>query len=139
SMQSPERRLHMPRWATGRLPQGLPRDVFVMAGVGLCVALGFGVVAPAIPLFAEQFGVSATAAGAVVPVFALTKFAFGLPAGRLTDKVGERTGLMLGLAIVGISSLLAGLSQSYTQLVVLRGVGGIGSALFGVGAMGLVL
>ncbi|NYI65842.1 MFS transporter [Spelaeicoccus albus] len=121
------------------LPRDLPGDVFAMAGVALCVALGFGVVAPAIPLFATQFGVGATLAGAVVSAFACLRFLSGLAAGRLSDFLGERTALMLGLIVVAISSLIAGLAQSYPQLIVLRGVGGIGSAIFGIGAMGLVL
>src|SRR5699024_5893942 len=53
--------------------------------------------------------------------------------------IGERRGLFVGIAVVAVSSLLAGLAQSYPQLLVLRGVGGVGSALFGVGAMSLVL
>ena len=122
-----------------RKPTGLPADVFVMSGVALCVALGFGIVAPAIPLFAREFGVSATAAGAVVSAFALMRFVSGLGGGWLVNRIGERTGLILGLVVVGVSSLLAGLAQSYPQLLVLRGIGGIGSAVFGVGAMGLVL
>jgi MFS family permease len=118
---------------------GLPADVYAMCGVAFCVALGFGVVAPAIPLFASEFGVNATAAGAVVSAFALMRLLSGLGAGRLTDWLGERSGLVLGLAVVAVSSLLAGLSQSYTQLIVLRGIGGVGSAVFGVAAVSIVL
>lgn len=110
-----------------------------MSGVALCVALGFGVVAPAIPLFATEFGVDATAAGAVISAFALMRLISDPAAGGLVDRIGERTGLMLGLIVVAVSSLLAGLSQSYPQLLVLRGVGGIGSAVFGVAAVSLVL
>jgi MFS family permease len=122
-----------------RLPTDLPRDVVAMSAVAFCVALGFGVVAPAIPLFATQFGVDATAAGAVVSVFALMRLLSGLAAGRVVDALGERTSLMLGVGVVGISSLFAGLSENYPQLLVLRGVGGVGSAVFGVAAMSLVL
>ena len=118
---------------------GLPADVYAMCGVAFCVALGFGVVAPAIPLFASEFGVNATAAGAVVSAFALMRLLSGLGAGRLTDWLGERSSLTLGLAVVAVSSLLAGLSQSYTQLIVLRGIGGVGSAVFGVAAVSIVL
>ncbi len=117
----------------------MPRDVLTMSAVAFCVALGFGVVAPAIPLFAKQFGVSAAAAGAVVSAFALMRLLSGLGAGRLVDWLGERTGLALGIGVVGVSSLLAGVSQDYPQLLVLRGIGGVGSAVFGVAAVSQVL
>jgi len=117
----------------------MPRDVVTMSAVAFCVALGFGVVAPAIPLFAKQMHVSAAAAGGVVSAFALMRLLSGLGAGRLVDWVGERNGLALGIAVVGISSLLAGLSQDYPQLLVLRGIGGVGSAVFGVAAVSQVL
>ena len=63
----------------------LPPEVAVLTAVAFSVALGFGVVAPAIPLFAREFGVSNFAAGAVVSVFALVRFASapgGRPAGQ---------------------------------------------------------
>ncbi len=118
---------------------GLPRETYVLAVVAFCVALGFGIVAPAIPLFARQFGVGSTAAGAVVSAFALARFVSGLAAGRLVDRVGERVALVGGIAVVAVSSLLAGLSVTYPQLVVLRGVGGVGSAVFTIASTSLLL
>ncbi|HET8603119.1 MAG TPA: MFS transporter [Marmoricola sp.] len=131
--------LRLAQTVRSRMATDLPADVFAMCGVAFCVALGFGVVAPAIPLFASEFGVDATAAGAVVSAFALMRFLSGLGAGRLVDWMGERSGLVIGLAVVAVSSLLAGLSQSYGQLLVLRGVGGVGSAVFGVASVSIVL
>ncbi|MCW2605344.1 MAG: transporter [Frankiales bacterium] len=125
-----------------RLPaglRGLPREAFVLALVAFCVALGFGIVAPAIPLFALQFGVGPTAAGAVVSAFALMRFASGLGSGRLVDRVGERQALVGGIAVVAGSSLLAGLAVSYPQLLVLRGIGGVGSAVFTIASTSLLL
>ena len=117
----------------------LPRESFVLALVAFCVALGFGIVAPAVTLFALQFGVGTTAAGAVVSAFALMRLVSGLAGGRLVDRVGERTALLAGLAVVAVSSLFAGLAVSYPQLLILRGVGGIGSAVFTIAATSLLL
>jgi len=118
--------------------QGLPREVAVLAAVAVAVAVGFGVVAPAIPQFARSFGVGKTAAGAVVSAFALMRFVSAIGGGRLVDAFGERLILATGIGIVAVSTGLAGLSQSYLQLLLLRGVGGIGSAMFTISATALL-
>ncbi len=119
--------------------RGMPREVAVLTAVAFAVAVGFGIVFPVIPLFAKDFGVSAFAASAVISIFALTRFVSSPPAGWLVDRVGERVILGIGIFIVGISSALAGLAQEYWQLLVLRGAGGIGSAMFTVSAYALLL
>jgi MFS family permease len=107
--------------------------------VAFSVALGFGIVAPAIPLFAKDFGVTNFAAGAVISVFALVRFASAPVAGRFVNRFGERLVLAGGIGIVGVSSLLAGFSGNYGQLIVLRGIGGFGSAMFTVSSFALLL
>jgi MFS family permease len=129
----------MPRVRVPGSLRGLPRETFVLALVAFCVALGFGIVVPAVPLFAASLGVGATGAGAVVSAFALMRLVSGLAAGRLVDRVGERAALQAGLAVVAVSSALAGLAQSFPQLLVLRGVGGIGSAVFTIASTSLLL
>jgi len=111
----------------------------VLTAVAFSVALGFGIVAPAIPLFAKAFDVSNFAAGAVISVFALVRFASAPVAGRLVNRLGERVVLASGIGIVGVSSLLSGLSGSYAQLILLRGIGGFGSALFTVSSFALLM
>ena len=53
---------------------GLPREVAVLTAVAFCVALGFGILAPSLPIFARTFDVSALQASAVISVFALMRF-----------------------------------------------------------------
>lgn len=110
----------------------------MLASVAVAVAVGFGVVAPAIPVFAHSFGVGNTAVGAVISAFALMRFVSAMACGRLVDAVGERIILTVGIGIVAVSTGLAGLSQSYVQLLVLRGIGGVGSAMFTVSALALL-
>jgi MFS family permease len=122
-----------------RLVGGLPAEVLVLVAVAFCVALGFGIVAPALPVFAKSFDVTVFAASAVISVFALVRLVSAPPAGWLVNRLGERAVLATGLAIVAGSSLFAGLSQTYLQLLLLRGVGGLGSAMFTVSAFSLLL
>lgn len=119
--------------------RGLPVEVAVLSAVAFFVAAGFGIVAPAIPVFARSFGVTRTAAGAVISAFALMRLISALGCGRLVNRFGERLVLGAGITIVAVSSALAGLAANYGQLLTLRGVGGIGSAMFSVSASSLLL
>lgn len=117
----------------------LPREVRVLVAVAFFVALGFGIVAPALPVFARDFGVGKAAAAAVISVFAFLRIAFAFPAGKLVDRYGERLIMATGIGIVAVSSVLAGTAQSYPELIILRGVGGVGSAMFSISALGLLV
>jgi MFS transporter, DHA1 family, multidrug resistance protein len=119
--------------------RGLPREVVILTAVSFTVALGYGIVAPDIPAFARHFGVSTAQAASVVSAFALLRIIGALPAGRLVDRFGEPGVMTAGIAIVAVSSVLAGFSGSFAELIVLRGVGGLGSAMFGVSAQTLLL
>ncbi|HEU5267238.1 MAG TPA: MFS transporter [Jatrophihabitans sp.] len=119
--------------------RGLPAEVRALVGVAFMVALGFGLVAPALPLFARQFGVGKAAAGAVVSAFALMRLLMAPFVGRLVNAFGERVLLASGIGVVAVSSALAGLAQTYWQLLVLRGAGGIGSIMFSVSAASLLV
>lgn len=118
---------------------GLPSEVAVLTAIAFCVALGFGILLPSLPIFASTFDVSAFQASSVIAVFALVRFVTSPFAGALVDRLGERTVLASGLFIVAFSSALAGFSQSLIQLLVLRGAGGLGSSMFTVSAMALLL
>lgn len=127
--------------ALGRTPflKGLPLEVGVVTAVAFFVALGFGILAPSIPVFARTFGVSAMAASSVISVFALVRFISSPAAGAMVNRFSERSVLATGLIIVSVSSLAAGFSQNFVQLLVLRGIGGLGSTMFTVSALSLLL
>ncbi len=124
------------RWSLPRPPS---REVGVLAAVGFSVAIGFGIVAPAIPLLARSFGVGDLAASAVISAFALMRLVSALGGGALVERFGERRVLATGIAIVAVSSAAAGAAPSYGWLLALRGVGGIGSAMFSISALTLLL
>lgn len=117
----------------------LPREVRILVAVAFFVALGFGIVAPALPVFARDFGVGRAAAGAVISVFAVMRIVAAFPAGLIINRIGERVVMTTGIAIVAVSSVLAGLAQNYAELITLRGIGGLGSAMFSVSALSLLI
>jgi MFS family permease len=123
-------------WGTG---PALPRDVIVLAVVAFFVMLGFGVVVPVLPVYVRSFGVGYLEVGAVVSAFAVMRLVANPFVGRLVDLAGERVVLASGIGIVAVSSALVGLADSYPLVLLLRGAGGIGSAMFTVAAMTLLL
>ncbi|MCA0145362.1 MFS transporter [Blastococcus sp. LR1] len=119
-------------------PDGLPREVRVLAVVAFVVALGFGIVAPAIPLFARDFGVGRTAVGLAVSAFAFFRFVSAFGGGSLVERFGERVVLAAGLGLVAVTTGLAGLAGSFPLFLALRAAGGVGSAMFTVAALSLL-
>jgi len=111
----------------------------VLAVIAFVVALGFGIVAPAIPLFAKTFGVGNTAVGLAVSAFAFFRFVSAFSGGSLVERFGERVVLTAGLLVVAVTTGLAGLANSFPVFLALRAAGGIGSAMFTVSALSLLL
>lgn len=119
-------------------PWRRPEFVKLLA-ISITVALGFGMVVPVLPLFARSFDVTLGTLGLVNVVFGGTRFAFGIVGGLVVDRFGERACTIAGLLIVSASSYAAGLAGSFPQLVLARGFGGAGSALFINGLMNRIL
>lgn len=117
----------------------MPREVWVMVSAGFVIALGYGVVAPALPEFAHSFGVGVTAASAIVSIFAAMRLVFAPSSGKLVHKFGERPMYLMGVFIVALSTLASAFAQTYWQLMLFRGLGGVGSVMFSVAAMGLMI
>jgi len=116
-----------------------PREVGVLVFASFFVAVGFGIIAPTIPLFARSFGVNNAQVGLIISSFALARFASGLFSGKLVDRFGERLVYTTGVGFVALSSFAAAFSQSYEQLLIFRAAGGLGSSMFSVAAGSIIL
>lgn len=117
----------------------LPAGIRILVGAGFLVAIGYGIVAPALPLFARSLGVGVTAASAVVSAFAIFRLVFAPASGTMIDRCGELRTFCVGLLIVGLSSGACAFADDFPQLLVLRSIGGIGSTMFTVSAAALLL
>lgn len=117
----------------------LPREIKVLVAAAFMIAIGFGIVAPILPQFAQSFDVGVAAAAVVVSAFAFTRLIFAPVSGLLVERMGERNTYIVGILIVAGSSAACAFAQSYWQLLLFRGLGGIGSTMFTVAAMGLLI
>ncbi|MHB1064443.1 MAG: MFS transporter [Georgenia sp.] len=122
-----------------RAGQRLPREIWVLVAAAVVIAMGYGLVAPVLPQFARSFDVGVTAASVVVSVFALFRLVFAPAGGHLITRLGERPVYLTGLLIVALSTGVTAFAQNYAQLLIFRGLGGIGSTMFTVSAMGLII
>ncbi|MDA1311203.1 MAG: hypothetical protein O2985_16565 [Proteobacteria bacterium] len=57
------------------------RVLIAMCALIFANQLGFGAMVPSLPLYAESFGVSATAIGMAIAVYGLARFALAMPSG----------------------------------------------------------
>jgi MFS family permease len=119
--------------------RGLPRDIYVLAIISLFVSIGFGIIGPAIPLLAKQFGVGAFEASLAISAFALFRFISAIGSGQLIGRLGERRVLVIGLMVQAVTSVLAGLAPTFELLLTFRAIGGLGSACFSISSMALLL
>jgi MFS transporter, ACDE family, multidrug resistance protein len=122
-----------------RRKQRLPGEVWVLVFSNAVIALGYGVVAPVLPQYARNFGVSISAATFVITAFALMRLCFAPPTGLLIQRLGERRIYVAGLLIVAVSTGACAFAQTYWQLLLFRSLGGIGSTMFFVSALGLMI
>jgi MFS family permease len=117
----------------------LPLEIRVLAAAAFVIAIGYGLVAPALPAFARSFDVGLTAASAVVSAFALFRLAFAPLSGRLVGRIGELRTYLLGLGIVALSTGACAFAAEYWQLLVFRSLGGIGSTMFTVSSVSMLV
>lgn len=117
----------------------LPREIWVLVLASFVIAIGFGIVAPALPAFAASFDVGVTAAAAVISAFAFMRLAFAPVSGRLVQRLGEQPVYLSGLVIVAVATGACAFAQAYWQLLLFRGLAGIGSTMFTVSAVALLV
>ncbi|HSU15977.1 MFS transporter [Longimicrobium sp.] len=94
--------------------------------------VGFGIVIPLLPLYAARFGAGPVAVAWLLAVYSLMQFFFAPWWGRVSDRVGRRPVLLLGLFGSAASYLAFGLAGSLPVLFVARAANGLAGANVGV-------
>jgi MFS family permease len=125
----------------GETPAGdshLPRTIWIVAVVGFFIAVGFGVMSPVLPIYVRLFGVSSFLVGLVSSSLSILRLATMPGASRLLRYIGPRELVIAGNLLLAGTTFMMGISNSYWPILIWRGLGGFGSALYGVASMALV-
>src|SRR5881397_380187 len=86
--------------------------------------IGFGIVLPILPFYAQRFGAAGLGYGAVVGVFSLMQFVATALLGKLSDRIGRRPVLLTTMIINAIGYSLFAFAGSYWVLFLSRVVSG---------------
>ncbi|HLQ70341.1 MAG TPA: MFS transporter [Bacillota bacterium] len=92
------------------------------------VMVGFGIIIPVLPFYAEELGASAADLGMLMAVYSLMQFIFAPVWGRISDKIGRKPVILIGIFGLSLSFFLTALSTALWMLFAARIIGGFLSA-----------
>jgi DHA1 family multidrug resistance protein-like MFS transporter len=99
--------------------------ILILSFTLVVVMLGFGMVIPIFPFYVENLGAGGSALGLLVATSALLEFIFAPIWGSISDRIGRKPILILGVLGYALSSLLFGLSTRLWMLFASRALSGI--------------
>jgi DHA1 family tetracycline resistance protein-like MFS transporter len=93
--------------------------------------IGFGLVIPLLPFWAERLGASPVQIGLIITLYALAQFLFTPVLGSLSDRYGRKPVILISILIGACSMVLTALATSLPILLLARFIGGIGASNIG--------
>lgn len=104
---------------------GNRRSLAVLSFAMIVVMLGFGMVMPIFPFYIEALGVGGRELGILAAVSSMVEFVFAPFWGAVSDRMGRKPVLLIGLSGYFVSMFLMGLVDKYYLLLLVRAVSGL--------------
>jgi len=101
------------------------RNVLILFFTMIVVMLGFGIIIPIMPFYVRHFNAGGSAMGGLMAIYGLMQFIFAPIWGSLSDRVGRKPILMVGVLGNAIAQLMMGMAGSLGWLFVARGLSGV--------------
>jgi MFS transporter, DHA1 family, tetracycline resistance protein len=114
----------------GRGPSFLLSPLGIVFTTVVIDLVGFGMVLPILPLWAEEFGASPTEIGLLTASYAVAQIVFAPLWGRLSDRYGRRPVILVSLAGSAIAALMIGLAGALVVVWVARVLQGVAGASY---------
>lgn len=101
------------------------RALLLLFIIMFLVMVGFGIIIPVLPFFAEKIGATPTELGLLMAVYSLMQLLFAPMWGRISDRIGRKPVLLIGIAGLSLSFFLFAISTELWMLFAARIIGGI--------------
>ncbi|MFY0760303.1 MFS transporter [Metabacillus dongyingensis] len=116
----------------------LAKPLFLLSFNLFIIMVGIGLVIPILPFYVEKFGADAATLGFLVAVFALMQFFFAPIWGRLSDRIGRKPLITLGLFGFALAEFIFAFATDLWMLFLSRIIAGIFGAAIMPSAMAYV-
>jgi len=101
------------------------KELFVLFIVMFLVMIGFGIIIPVLPFFAEELGADPIQLGWLLAVYSIMQFLFSPFWGKLSDRIGRKPVILLGITGLSISFFLMAIATELWMLFAARILGGL--------------
>lgn len=101
------------------------RNLAILFFTLVVVMMGFGMVIPILPFFIIKFGAGGSAMGLLMATYAVMQFIFSPLWGGISDRIGRKPVLMIGVLGNAIAQILFGFSTQLWMLIVARALAGV--------------
>jgi DHA1 family multidrug resistance protein-like MFS transporter len=107
------------------MPSTNRKSLFILAFTLVVVTIGFGLVMPILPFYMEQLGAGGTELGLLVASYAVMRLIFGPIWGGISDRVGRKPILSIGVLGYGITMVGFGLATQLWMMFAARILSGV--------------
>jgi MFS family permease len=114
------------------------RILFTLLLAVFIALTGVGVIAPIMPLYATNLGASGVMLGLMIAAFSISRGVLQPFIGGLSDRYGKKSFMVIGLTIYALVGLAYVIAASVGQLILIRVLNGVGSAMVVPVAMAIV-
>ncbi|MEG0139818.1 MAG: MFS transporter, partial [Comamonas sp.] len=111
---------------------------WIIVAAGVSASLHVGKLPPAVPVLQQELGISLVQAGFLLSTVQVAGMALGLVVGLGADKWGLRRSMLVGLALIALSSMVGAAATGFAWLLALRVLEGMGFLLIAMPAPGLI-
>ena len=105
------------------------KNVNYLAALDFIISLGFGLIFPLFPVYAENLGAGGLEIGIIFSAFVLTRAAFSTTFGNLSDRIGRKRLILIGSSLYVVFAILFTLPNTWIGLVLVRSFQGFASAM----------